>query len=294
MLSDGKDVRQFMRDWVNHYRNLLMTKFIKDPQSIINMSVENIDRIRRQSDSIELTDINRGILELSKTMREARWSTQPRILLELAAVTLSSEMRNVTQTMVATAAKAGGTVRETVASQAPAAEDKKVAETAEAAEKNTGSTETADDGETKTENIGSGEPSATRAASADAADALRETGEECSSGGNEETFDLNALWKAVFEDGEAAKGSFYIIGSGAELTAVDEYEFTVTAESEHVKRHAENNRELLENLMEKHTGRRRAMKVMMTTDRETADGSRSIEDVAREAEDLLGVKVEIK
>ena len=106
VLSDGKDVRQFMRDWVNHYRNLLMTKFIKDPQSIINMSVENIDRIRRQSDSIELTDINRGILELSKTMREARWSTQPRILLELAAVTLSSEMRNVTQTMVATAAKA--------------------------------------------------------------------------------------------------------------------------------------------------------------------------------------------
>ena len=38
VLSDGKDVRQFMRDWVNHYRNLLMTKFIKDPQNIINMS----------------------------------------------------------------------------------------------------------------------------------------------------------------------------------------------------------------------------------------------------------------
>ena len=34
-LADGKDVRQFMRDWVNHYRNLLMTKFIKNPQEII-------------------------------------------------------------------------------------------------------------------------------------------------------------------------------------------------------------------------------------------------------------------
>ena len=94
VLSDGKDVRQFIRDWVNHYRNLLMTKFIKNPQDVINMSVENIERIRRQSDSIELADINRGILELSRTMREAKWSTQPRILLELAVVNLSSDLQS--------------------------------------------------------------------------------------------------------------------------------------------------------------------------------------------------------
>ncbi len=49
-LADGKDVRQFMRDWINHYRNLLMVKFIRNPQDVINLSVENIDRIRRQSE----------------------------------------------------------------------------------------------------------------------------------------------------------------------------------------------------------------------------------------------------
>lgn len=90
VLSDGKDVRQFMRDWVNHYRNLLMLKFIRNPQDVINLSVENTERLRRQSESIELEDINRGILEISRTMQEAKWSTQPRILLELVIVKLSS------------------------------------------------------------------------------------------------------------------------------------------------------------------------------------------------------------
>ena len=28
VLADGKDVRQFMKDWMTHYRNLLITKFV--------------------------------------------------------------------------------------------------------------------------------------------------------------------------------------------------------------------------------------------------------------------------
>ena len=65
-----------------------MTKYIKDPRSVINMSEENIDRIRRQSSMLELEHINAGILELSRALNEARMSTQPRILLELAIVKL--------------------------------------------------------------------------------------------------------------------------------------------------------------------------------------------------------------
>ena len=134
VLSDGKDVRQFIRDWVNHYRNLLMTKFIRDPQNVINMSVENIERIRKQSESIELADINRGILELSKTMREAKWSTQPRILLELAAVTMSADvysMRGAEERAARTAVK-GQTVSDS--SMGPAATGKASGEDRNAAD----------------------------------------------------------------------------------------------------------------------------------------------------------------
>ena len=255
VLSDGKDVRQFIRDWVNHYRNLLMTKFIKNPQDVINMSVENIERIRRQSDSIELADINRGILELSRTMREAKWSTQPRILLELAVVNLSSDLQSAP--VQRKAPKAGANVSRIEVKAEPVAAG-----------------------------VGSAEDRAEIVSDTDKA----ETGE---SGEAESMFDYNAVWNAVFEDGEAAKGSFYIIGSGGRLQDIGENEFTVVVSSEHVKSHAEKNRDLLEELMEKHTGKRRIMKLILEgTEKQT--GGKSVEEIAREAGGILGIDIEIQ
>ena len=255
VLSDGKDVRQFIRDWVNHYRNLLMTKFIKNPQDVINMSVENIERIRRQSDSIELADINRGILELSRTMREAKWLTQPRILLELAVVNLSSDLQSAP--VQRKAPKTGANVSRIEVKAEPVAAG-----------------------------VGSAEDRAEIVSNTDKA----ETGE---SGEAESMFDYNAVWNAVFEDGEAAKGSFYIIGSGGRLQDIGENEFTVVVNSEHVKSHAEKNRALLEDLMEKHTGKRRIMKLILEgTEKQT--GGKSVEEIAREAGGILGIDIEIQ
>lgn len=254
VLSDGKDVRQFMRDWVNHYRNLLMTKFIRNPQEVINMSVENIDRIRKQSDSIELADINNGILELSRTMSEAKWSTQPRILLELAVVKLSSDMQSTPVRMQAQPQQQAAEIR-----QAPVKAEAK-REEAQGLE-----------AESKT---------------SEASDVREEPTEESS-------FDCDEIWNAVFEDGEAAKGSFYIIGSGGRLTEIGDGEFTVAANSEHVKNHAEKNRQLLEDLMEKHTGKRRVMKLVMSGE-QPRENKRSVEEIAREAEGVLGIDIEIQ
>ena len=258
VLSDGKDVRQFMRDWVNHYRNLLMIKFIRNPQDVINMSVENIERIRKQSDSIDLNDINRGILELSRTMNEARWSTQPRILLELAIVKLSSELQpaaavNFAQPVRQMEAPRSGTASMKTAADRPQAEPQRKDDVPYAPE------------------------AATESALYD----------------EESRFDCDAVWNAVFEDGEATKGSFYIIGSGGRLESIEEHQFTVTVSSEHVKGHAERNRKLLEDLMEKHTGSRRAMKMVMQQEQIRNQG-RTIEDIAHDVEDLIGINVEVQ
>lgn len=254
VLSDGKDVRQFMRDWVNHYRNLLMTKFIRNPQDIINMSVENIERIRKQSDSINLEDINRGILELSKFIREAKWSTQPRILLELAIVQLSADVQVQNQVIMPKAA----------VSQPENFRR-------EHSEMNSGLS----DHYIKDEPAKIHEPS-------------NEKAEQ-----SQDLFDCDRIWNAVFEDGEAAKGSFYIIGSGGRLTDISDTDFTVVANSEHVKRHAEKNRQLLENLMEKHTGKRRHMKVVMKGSN-TLKNEKSVEEIAKNAESILGIDIEIQ
>lgn len=89
-LADGKDVRSLMRDWTAYYRNLMIAKFVKNPEDLLNMSAENILRIKQQSDHISMDEINDAILKLSKAINEARWSTQPRILLELALVNIAS------------------------------------------------------------------------------------------------------------------------------------------------------------------------------------------------------------
>src|SRR5665648_34686 len=89
VLSEGKEVRQFMKDWVSHYRNLMLAKFMKKPEELLNMSCENVDRIREQSERIDMSEINEGIMQLAKTINDARWTTQPRILLELCIVNLA-------------------------------------------------------------------------------------------------------------------------------------------------------------------------------------------------------------
>ncbi len=245
VLSDGKDVRQFMRDWVNHYRNLLMTKFIKDPQGVINMSVENIDRIRKQSNSIDLADINRGIIEISRTMNEARWSTQPRILLELVIVKLSSEMRSVpvqTMEMAVSVPK-----EEPAKAKKPVRVEEKPLEEAQV----------------------KAEPQS-------------------------EEFNCEAIWDAVFEDGEAATGSFYMIRRSGALTEIGENHFTIEMESEIVKDHAEKNRQLLENLIEKHTGKRRVMELKTAGTQSAVKGGKSVEEIAQDAGALLGINIEIQ
>ena len=279
VLSDGKDVRQFMRDWVNHYRNLLMAKFIRDPQDVINMSVENIDRIRKQSASIELADINRGILELSQTMREAKWSTQPRILLELAVVNLSSNLRSAAGSGFAAPAAHRSRCRRLRRQSAQHQLRQQACRIQQDVLLMWGQRQV----QTFTKKNADETPGAA---------AQEMTGREAERTGAE-GFDLDELWKAVFEDGEAAKGSFYIIGSGGHLTSVGEYDFTVVADSEPVKRHAEKNRELLESLMEKHTGKRRTMNITLAGT-EVSAGGMSVEDMAREAESVLGINVEIK
>lgn len=267
-LADGKDVRQFMRDWINHYRNLLMVKFIRNPQDVINLSVENIDRIRRQSEVTDLEDINRGILELSRTMQEAKWSTQPRILLELVIVKLSSPSFSSMQPQDSIYSG-----RTPVQGKQPQVSAATGGESVMAV---------------KRQETGSDAGSEVTGVECQAAPA--EDAEKSNNG-----FDCDSVWNAVFQEGEHAKGSFYIIGSKSRLTGIHEHTFTVAVTTEYMKKIVENSRELIEQLMEKYTGAKRAMNIVVDgeKDNDSAEGM-SVEDIASEAGKALGIDIEIQ
>lgn len=90
VIREGKDVKLLLADWLSHYRSLLIAKYIKDPEDMLNMSRENVEKLAQQSAAMELPDLNDGIITLAKTMSDARYSTQPRTLMELAIVTLAT------------------------------------------------------------------------------------------------------------------------------------------------------------------------------------------------------------
>lgn len=89
LLQEGRDARQLIKDLVAHYRGLLITQFIDNPENLLNMSIENVERIKEQGKTLDAEEISRGIIEFSKANLDARYSTQPRILLEVACIKLT-------------------------------------------------------------------------------------------------------------------------------------------------------------------------------------------------------------
>jgi DNA polymerase-3 subunit gamma/tau len=89
LLQEGRDARQLIKDLVAHYRALLIAQYIDNPENLLNMSIENVARVKEQGQSMTAEDISRGIIEFSKTNLDARYSTQPRILLEITCIKLT-------------------------------------------------------------------------------------------------------------------------------------------------------------------------------------------------------------
>ena len=88
MVRIGKDAKQLLADWLLHYRNLMICKYVQDPSELVNASSENTARIITQAKSLSDEAINYGIRLLSDTVNKAKFSTMPRILLETCVIKL--------------------------------------------------------------------------------------------------------------------------------------------------------------------------------------------------------------
>ena len=87
-LRTGCDAKQIFSDWLEHYRNLMVVRYVDDAKRLINASEENIGRMRLQASEMDADSLEVSIRLLSEYINLARSSTQPRILLETAALHL--------------------------------------------------------------------------------------------------------------------------------------------------------------------------------------------------------------
>lgn len=317
-LADGKDVRGLMKDWMAHYRNLMITKFIRDPEDMLNMAAENLARIEEQSRHITMDEIRDAILRLSRTINEARWSTQPRILLELAIISIASgesaespPWQSGKQYGARTSQQARTLNPEQEAREQTARISQGQAQAlAEAASKpgtTHGSGADRQQAETQTKSGIAGEkqelPQAPGMRDEIAPRTQAQTQSLLSSAENE------ALWHAVFEEGEDGAGSFNLIRNGTFLARVSETEFEVVAKTTFAKRFAEQKRGQLESIMERKLGRGLRMICVEEKDYHAlqerqgmdeacaADGSvpdPETEHLMQLAKDALGIEIEIE
>jgi len=89
VLREGKDVKQILGDWLAHYRSLLIAKYVSEPGEMLAVSAEKAAALAEQSRRLSLKEINNAIVTVAKVLNDARYSTQPRVLMELAIVTLA-------------------------------------------------------------------------------------------------------------------------------------------------------------------------------------------------------------
>ena len=89
VLSEGKEPLQFARDLMEHLRSLMIIKFTEKPEDIINLSPENVERLKGQAAVLSMDLISAYIRTISDALAEARWSSRPRILIELALIEMS-------------------------------------------------------------------------------------------------------------------------------------------------------------------------------------------------------------
>ncbi len=91
IISEGKDIPQFLKDLIHHYRNLMITKTSKEPGLLVDWG--EIDLYKKQLEKMPLDYIIRALDILTEAENTMKWSLQPRIILEMAIIKMINILR---------------------------------------------------------------------------------------------------------------------------------------------------------------------------------------------------------
>lgn len=89
LIMQGRDLGQFVIDFVWYLRNLLLLKTSKDAQDVIDMSSDNLALLKEESGLIDDDTLMRYIRIFSELSNDVKYSTQKRIMIEIALIKLT-------------------------------------------------------------------------------------------------------------------------------------------------------------------------------------------------------------
>ena len=86
LVQDGQDLRNVTAESLGHFRNLLLVKTAPGQQDLIDVAADAYDALRIQAEKYTPGELARVISLLLAAQQDMRWTTSPRISLELALV----------------------------------------------------------------------------------------------------------------------------------------------------------------------------------------------------------------
>ncbi|MDD2540614.1 MAG: DNA polymerase III subunit gamma/tau [Desulfuromonadaceae bacterium] len=80
----GYNMRQFCQELIEHFRNLLVTRSVKKPEEILDLTAAELEELHKQSSNISTLDIQRRLALLIKAESEMAYASFPRLMVEMA------------------------------------------------------------------------------------------------------------------------------------------------------------------------------------------------------------------
>lgn len=84
----GRELTQFVTDFTWYLRNLLLLKSSDDIEDVIDMSSDNLARLKEEAQMLEVESIMRYIRIFSELSGQIKYASQKRILVEIALIKL--------------------------------------------------------------------------------------------------------------------------------------------------------------------------------------------------------------
>ena len=86
VLIQGRDIDQFVNDFVWHMRNVLLARCAEDISEVVDITGDNLKLLRQEAQSIPETQLIRYIRLFSELSNNLRYATQKRILTEITVI----------------------------------------------------------------------------------------------------------------------------------------------------------------------------------------------------------------
>ena len=88
IVMQGRELTQFVTDFTWYLRNLMLVQASDKLEDVIDMSADNLKRLKEEASKVELEQIVRYIRIFSELAGQIRYASQKRILVEIALIKL--------------------------------------------------------------------------------------------------------------------------------------------------------------------------------------------------------------